>query len=514
MTDSLTDPRAYLQKRVSLFSGVMFVFFGVLLAFDLLSTAEGEPLLSSTRVAHLVVLATSGVVRLTTRWGVRPGWVCRALELGAVTAAMAALAPLPAFPPVPGVGGVMAIFAPVLMAVVVLLRAAVVPSPVWLSVAVALVWGGVMTAASVVGWEGLILELPGQPSIDTAVLPVVYGIFATAAFTAIAGVISRIVFGLEAKVREAIELGQYTLEAKIGEGGMGAVYRARHRMLRRPTAVKLLPREKAGERAIARFEREVQQTSRLTHPNTVAIYDYGRTQDGVFYYAMEYLDGITLEDLVAMIGPLPPERTIHVLVQVADALSEAHALGLVHRDVKPDNIMLCERGGVPDVVKVLDFGLVKDIETPTDLRLSSADSIQGSPLYMAPEALTAPTTVDARADLYSLGGVAYYLLSGTPVFRGSVVEVFGHHLHTAPEPLSQHDDGIDPGLERLVLRCLAKDPGERPESAAALAVALQQCPRADAWTRARAAAWWDAERAAIAARRRSVEPSTMTIAPA
>jgi len=189
---------------------------------------------------------------------------------------------------------------------------------------------------------------------------------------------SRVIYGLAQRVKEVTQLGQYTLEEKIGEGGMGVVFRARHALLRRPTAVKLLPRERAGERSLARFEREVQLTSALTHPNTVAVYDYGPTPEGIFYYAMEYLDGITFEELVAHDGPQPAARVKHLLRQVAGALEEAHGVGLIHRDIKPSNIALCIRGGTPDHVKVLDFGLVKELAKP-DANLSAADAVVGTP---------------------------------------------------------------------------------------------------------------------------------------
>jgi len=201
-------------------------------------------------------------------------------------------------------------------------------------------------------------------------------------------------------------LGQYTLERKIGAGGMGIVYRASHAMLRRPTAIKLLPPDRAGEASIARFEREVQMTAQLSHPNTVAIYDYGRTPEGVFYYAMEYLDGINLEDLVRTYGAQPAGRVLAILDQVCGALAEAHERGLVHRDIKPANIILTERGGEPDVAKVVDFGLVKPIVTDDPrLTMSMPGVMTGTPLYLSPESLTSPESGDPRSDLYALGAV-------------------------------------------------------------------------------------------------------------
>jgi serine/threonine-protein kinase len=302
-----------------------------------------------------------------------------------------------------------------------------------------------------------------------------------------------VIFGLRREIQEARRLGQYTLEEKLGEGGMGAVYRARHAMLRRPTAIKLLPPAKSSEAALARFEREVQLTACLSHPNTVSVFDYGRTPDGVFYYAMEYLEGANLQALVRDDGPQPPARVAHVIGQVASALVEAHGIGLIHRDIKPENIILCERGGRPDVAKVVDFGLVRDPEPGSGARLTLTNVVQGTPLYLSPEAIRAPETVDARSDLYALGAVAYFLLTGTHVFGGATaVEVCSHHLHSLPEPPSDRlGRPLPPGLERLVLACLAKDPGRRPPSAAALQDALAGLCDVGRWSEAEARAWWE-----------------------
>jgi hypothetical protein len=290
----------------------------------------------------------------------------------------------------------------------------------------------------------------------------------------------------------AKHLGQYALEEKLGAGGMGTVYKARHAMLRRPTAVKLLEPEKMSDTAIARFEREVQLTSALTHPNTVAVFDYGRTPEGIFYYAMEYLEGMNLEDLVRRYGPLPEARLVYILRQVCGALAEAHAAGLVHRDVKPANIFVTTRGGLHDFVKVLDFGLVKAVAGAETANLTSAHAVTGTPLYASPEAVSQPELVDARTDVYAVGAVGYYLLTGTPVFTGaSVVEICMQHVKAVPEPPSvRRGKPVSRDLEALLLRCLAKSPSDRPGDAGRLLCDLQECVIGGTWTDSDAAAWW------------------------
>jgi len=298
----------------------------------------------------------------------------------------------------------------------------------------------------------------------------------------------RTIVALRKDVKAALELGQYTLIDKISKGGMGSVYRAQHTMLRRPTAVKLL-KDESGLNA-KRFVQEVQITSELTHPNTIEIYDYGRTPDGTFYYAMEYLDGITLEELVVFDGAQPPARVVSILRQTCGALAEAHSVGLIHRDVKPANLMLTIRGLLYDFVKVLDFGLVKKT-SGTDAGVTNADAVVGTPLYLSPEAITDGETVDARSDLYALGAVAYFLLTGTDVFSGiSVVELCAKHLRSTPEPMSSRGVDVPKELERLILGCLAKDPEQRPASATALSEALAELDVPE-WRNADAEAWWN-----------------------
>jgi len=310
-------------------------------------------------------------------------------------------------------------------------------------------------------------------------------------------VISRVIYGLRSEVREARRLGQYVLEQKIGEGGMGEVYRAHHGMMRRPSALKLLRGDRADALDLRRFEREVQLTARLTHPNTITLYDYGRTDDGVFYYAMELLDGANLQRIVATCGALPAGRVVRILTKVCGALAEAHAIGLIHRDIKPANIMLCTRGGEVDVVKLLDFGLVKELQVGGEIGLTGASTLIGTPQYMAPESIRAPDAADARTDIYALGGVAYYLLTGSEVFDGAtLVEVCGQHLHQKPDPLSERGIAISAELEAVVLACLDKDPDRRPQSASELRRRLEACA-VEPWEDESARLWWLEQEAAL-----------------
>ncbi|MCB9659844.1 MAG: protein kinase [Sandaracinaceae bacterium] len=292
---------------------------------------------------------------------------------------------------------------------------------------------------------------------------------------------------------EGSQVGQYKLEARLGEGGMGTVYRASHAMLRRPTAVKLLREDRRRAKDLARFEREVQLTAQLTHPNTIAIYDYGLTPEGAFYYAMEHVEGVTLQALISAVGPLPAARVIHILQQVLGSLAEAHDVGLIHRDIKPANIMLCERGGVADVVKVLDFGLVKRL-SPRDSEkdLSGTDNFAGTPLYLAPESVTNPKQLDARSDLYSVAAVGYFLLTATPVFQGkTAVDTITQHLKAAPEsPSSRLGRPVAADLERVLLAALAKNPEDRPENAREFALMLDTCADAHVWRTQDSRTWW------------------------
>lgn len=307
--------------------------------------------------------------------------------------------------------------------------------------------------------------------------------------------VTRVIYALRREARKAQQLGQYTLDVKLGEGGMGAVYRAHHVLLRRPTAIKILPPEKAGTEALARFEREVQLTTRLTHPNTITIYDYGRTPDGLLYYAMELLDGADLEAVIAVGGAMPAGRVIRILAMAAGALGEAHQVGLIHRDIKPANIFLSKLGGDYDVVKVLDFGLVKETFRTDVSTVTQEGTITGTPLYMSPESLSSPERVDARTDIYALGAVGYFLLTGQHVFTGKTfIEICSHHLQSRPVPPTERIGVTIPDdLEKLILRCLEKDPANRPQTALHLKTLLMACSQASAWNEEHARAWWEAK---------------------
>jgi len=531
--DELTEEgRAWLQRRVSLFGEVMFLIAFVAVVLQFLITPHAE-LLAPWFGGLLFYTLIAGAAWLGCRRGAYSARFLRTVEAivlvgGGETLAVTGWLKQPvllrqvvgpdATPEHPFYGYLIGlvqnhmatslIFAVALGAVV---RAALVPSRP-LRTVVLTILAGTPTLALMSG------ALPLEPEeAMRELMPARYGFLATvnAAIwlfftTAVAAVLSHVIYGLRRQVREAQQLGQYTLERRLGAGGMGEVYRARHAMMRRPTAIKLLSPEKTGEANLIRFEREVQLTAKLTHPNTITIFDYGRTPDGVFYYAMELLDGATLEEIVAIDGAQPSARVAAVLTQVAGALEEAHGIGLIHRDIKPANIILCERGGMPDVAKLVDFGLVKEIEAPAEIAVSAVNVLTGTPLYMAPEQITAPDRVDARTDLYALGAVGYFLLTGTHVFGGgTLVEVCSHHLHTEPVPPSERlGEAVGRELEEIVLACLAKRPADRPDSAHELWARLSACRCAEAWDTEHARAWWTKHGEEVRARHAPGDRST------
>ncbi|MEZ6110361.1 MAG: serine/threonine-protein kinase [Pirellulaceae bacterium] len=291
---------------------------------------------------------------------------------------------------------------------------------------------------------------------------------------------------------EARQLGQYKLKQMIGSGGMGEVYLAEHQMMKRPCAIKVIRPEKAGDpNVLARFEREVRTSAQLSHWNNIDIFDYGHADDGTFYYVMEFLPGMNLQDLVRLHGPQSAARAVYLIRQACDALREAHEIGLVHRDIKPANLFAAERGRMYDVAKLLDFGLAKPITSTTAVDITQEGSITGSPLYMSPEQATGDIEPDGRSDIYSLGAVAYYLVTGRPPFDDSrPLKVLLAHVSTEVTPPSHWQADVPADVERLILRCLAKRPEDRFQTAEELAAALDECSVAGEWSAEHAAIWW------------------------
>ena len=319
---------------------------------------------------------------------------------------------------------------------------------------------------------------------------------------------------LRQQVAEARRLGQYQLVRKIGAGGMGEVHLAEHLLLKQPVAIKLIHPERAGDpEALARFEREVRATARLKHWNTVQIYDYGFAEDGTFYYVMEYLPGFTLEEIVRAHGPLPPARAIHFLRQVCAALREAHGLQLVHRDVKPANIMVCERGGVFDVAKLLDFGLVRGGGGgPAAETIGDGHLIVGTPGYMSPEQAQGRDDLAASSDVYAVGATAYLMLTGLPAFRSATpIEMLIAQATGLPPPVRALRPDARPDLEAVVMRCLEREPSRRFQDVTALDAALAACADAAGWNTADAEAWWQAHREEARQLAGPVEAAALTV---
>jgi serine/threonine-protein kinase len=501
-TDNSEEERAFLQTRVALFWKVMFFIVllgsglgavgavvepGIDLVFTLASTAQagvfwwlcrrGVRSIQFSRGMESGGLLLNSVINALTGRYIFAGFARDHSVVGEQAAVMA-----DAYVSLLQLGG---------MAMLLAVRAALIPSRPRRTIVLTALFGAPMILVNSLlvptaegGFAVRALDSGAFPWVP-ANLVIMWGF---AILTSVA--ISWVVYGLRAEVREARRLGQYVLEQKLGEGGMGEVYRARHGMMRRPSAIKLLRSDRAGELNLRRFEREVQLTARLTHPNTITIFDYGQTHDGVFYYAMELLDGATLQRIVAVDGAQPAGRVVRILGMVCGALTEAHTVGLIHRDIKPANIMLCTQGGEPDVVKLLDFGLVKEFQVDRDVEVTAATAILGTPQYMAPESIRMPDAADVRTDIYALGAVAYYLLAGVNVFDGtSVVEICAQHLHEAPKPFSSRGIAVPAELEQVVLACLSKEPEQHPQSTAELRRRLEACD-VELWDSASARAWW------------------------
>ncbi len=311
-----------------------------------------------------------------------------------------------------------------------------------------------------------------------------------AAMAAIVGV--HTINALRREAFAAKQLGQYRLKKLLGSGGMGEVYLAEHQMMKRPCAVKVIRPEKAGDpQVLARFEREVRATAKLSHWNSIDIYDYGRTADGTFYYVMEFLPGHNLGELVSEHGPLPTSRIVYLMRQVCDALAEAHGQGLVHRDIKPANIYCAYRGGVFDVAKLLDFGLAKPLSDATDAGLTQEGSITGSPLFMSPEQAASSDELDGRSDIYSLGALMYFMATGKAPFEyPSPLKVMIAHASEDPEPPRLLNGEVPTELEEIILRSLEKRPEDRFQSVVELRDALERVPVDSEWTARLAADWW------------------------
>jgi eukaryotic-like serine/threonine-protein kinase len=485
------DGRSHLQSRLALYSLFTLVFSVAYVGGFLALWSQAPPATFEAATRYMLSPTTSifGVVSvavwLLLRSRPRSPTTLRAADVVLQVAVGFALASsLPHAASIAAAPRV-AVFDILLgMLMVLTLRALIVPSS-WRRTAAIGAITGALLLPSVVIW-GDDVAMPGVTH------QILVGIFVNwiVLSVAVSSVASGILYGLRREVRDARSLGQYTLLEPIGEGGMGVVYRARHAMLRRPTAVKLITAT-GNALHLDRFEQEVQHMASLAHPNIVTVYDYGRTQDGTLYYAMELLDGADLERIVEAGGPLPPARVIHLLIQACRALAGAHAAGLVHRDIKPGNLFVCREWGSADALKVLDFGLVKDLSGSASAALTHQGAIMGTPLYMAPETWMHPESVDARSDLYSLGAVAYFLLTGRMVFSGSnPFEVMVHHTQTPPERPSQRGFSVPGDLEDIVMRCLAKDPAERHAGAEVLRAHLEDCELAGAWRSSDARDWW------------------------
>ena len=372
---------------------------------------------------------------------------------------------------------------------------------------------GTLAAVPVLTALGLAYANPQAPGLGGVATSgrVFEGILVLAVAAGLAVVVAHVsdqYLGLARTTRVTL---RYLLKRRIGQGGMGEVWLAEHNLLARPAAVKLIRSDavasKSPEKAaliLRRFEREAQSTASLRSVHTVEVYDFGVSEDGMFYYAMEYLDGVDLSTLVATYGPVPAARVVHLLMQACQSIADAHAQGLTHRDIKPANIFMCRMGVAHDFVKVLDFGLVTPGRVPTvggddSTDLTIEGEISGTPAYMAPELIQTGMAADHRADIYALGCVAYYMLTGGPVFEGPPLGVLVEHVKTQPAPPSERTNmPIPPGLDDVVLKCLAKDPEDRYQSAGELAVALRACCPGPTWDESHAAEWWQAHLPAVA----------------
>ncbi len=330
------------------------------------------------------------------------------------------------------------------------------------------------------GWSALRASILGN-SLDIIIV------------AAISVLVTKTLYNIRFNLSRAQRVGNYFIKGEIGRGGMGAVFEASHAFLARPTAIKIMtPKGEDAKAAIARFEKEVKLSASLSHPNTITIFDYGHCCNNTFYYAMELLEGADLQKLIEKFGPLPANRTAHILRQVCGSLTEAHEKGIIHRDIKPSNVYLTIRGGLYDFVKVLDFGLAKEFRNTADAGLTQSGIILGTPRFLAPESVHSRGQVDGRTDIYMLGSVAYWILTGRPPFEGSSsVDLIVDHLKTIPKPPSQISElPIPEEMDAIVMRCLEKNPDDRFQTPAAMSLALESLTRLRPWNQLDAKEWW------------------------
>ncbi|MHC4548391.1 MAG: serine/threonine-protein kinase [Planctomycetota bacterium] len=511
-TDSSRGGLAFLQRRLSIFglvAGGLFLFALLCRGAIAIATRDHEVWTHPSFLYHVLGVVVFLGVWALARGPTRSRRYLQVIEFAGLFLGCSAIVAMGSYVPHRHTPELIVAFALTLGLVA---RAVFVPSSARLTLLVGAVVGVPLILSVYLSYRAINIDswrtLDGEWS-EYGALGVAFGKTLSTAFWWVCTLIvctaaSRVIYGLRREIDEAKQLGQYTLEEKLGEGAMGMVYRAHHAMLRRPCAVKLLLPDKVGEMHLARFEREVQLTARLTHPHTVTIFDYGRTPDGIFYYAMELLEGAAIDRIIQVDGPQPPERVAYILDQVAAALAEAHGIGLIHRDIKPANIILTEQGGEPDVAKVVDFGLVKDIRSgDADPVLSQVEMVAGTPLYMSPETILAYHEIDSRSDLYALGAVCYFMLTGEPVFKGrTAAEVCTQHVHDRPVPPSKRcDSPVPPDLEALILACLEKDPAGRPQSANHIRARLWAGETYTRWNTDRARRWWRKHGDALRSRR-------------
>jgi tRNA A-37 threonylcarbamoyl transferase component Bud32 len=495
---------ALLGKTVFLLSGSFFIVINTLMLAGG-GLAALPALATRANLWHFLAASVMGLLWAIARW--RP-WslsVLGSLDAGSLVLAGLTLAQMAAAPiPEHLMAGLFA------LAVTMMARAVLIPSTAKRTFILSWLAAAPLVIVSLIFHQPQ--PIPGFSLPFLQALVSVQALLWLVIATTLSTVTSRTIYGLRQQVKQASEIGQYTLEEKIGSGGMGEVWRARHRMLIRPAAVKLVRLRDLGsagtkdpELRLRRFEREARATAGLSSPHTVQLYDFGVTDDGTLYYVMELLGGLDLEALVERAGPVPAERAIHLLLQVCASLEDAHENGLVHRDIKPANIVVSRVGSAWDFVKVLDFGLVKlgGVEqSPESVRLSADNDVSGTPGFIAPEVVLG-TATDHRVDIYALGCVAYWLVTGKLVFEGpSAIKVMSDHLHTAPTPASHRAPSPIPAeLDTLILECLDKSPSSRPASARLLRERLEAIPLDAPWTREHAKTWWTSHAPATASRR-------------